>query len=119
MPRKPARGGRRPGAGPKIQELKLTVNEALLIVDALNGILVEPTLAEQLVWQEVEEAIVQDKLDAKWQVDGADLVRRLKKLEHEPALDLLQRIDQFWSSHYVSDGRKRVRAVGLVQPAEG
>ena len=110
-------GGHRPNAGPRIRNLHLSINEALLVVDALNGILTEPPLAKQRLGAEVEEAIRLNRLDQKWQVDGADLVARLKKLDSDAAQDLLHRVEQFWSAPHVSDGEKRVQDVGLV--AEG
>lgn len=95
--------------------IQLTINEALLIVDALNGSILEPTLAEQLLWAEIEDAIHLDRLDQKWTVNGDALIGRLKALDNAGAREVVEKAEQFWHDHpTVSDARSRVLDVGLA-----
>ncbi len=104
---------------------ELTINEALLIVDATNGIIIHPDiLAEQLLWMNVEDAIQMDALDKKWEVDGAALVNKLKALSNQEAVTLLEKIKQFWGEQYhQANSRQRVIDIGfatepLITPTE-
>lgn len=117
----PGWGGKRTGAGPKVRSLRLSVNEAMLIVDAFNGSMIDgmidgtdPIQAESIIWQEIDDAIRLDYLDTKWHVDGPVLVERLKKLDHDTAIDLLKSVRQFWSANYVANSEQRVKDVGLA-----
>ncbi len=91
-------GGNRNGAGPKIKLLKLSHAESMLITDALNGVIVMPETAEQQLWLEVEDAIAHRQLDQKWNVDGAALVEKLKKLSHDAAIEIVDNVNKFWSN---------------------
>lgn len=53
-----------------IREVPLTLAEACLIVDALNGSLMDANTAPML-WASIQDACKLDGLDAKWEVDGA------------------------------------------------
>lgn len=116
MAKKSNWGGTRKGAGRKRSALTLSPNEALLIIDALNGTIIEPSLAEQLIPFEIQDAITLDHLDQKWEIDGKELVAKLSNLTHDAALDLLERVNQFWSdSYHIADARKRVKEIGMVR----
>lgn len=109
-------GGTRKGAGRKRSALTLSVNESLLIIDALNGTIVEPTLAEQLIPFEISDAVALDHLDQKWSVDGPALIEKLSRLTHEAAIELLAQIEKFWSDEYhVADGETRVKQIGMAK----
>lgn len=99
-----------------MENIDLTTDEALLIVDALNGIIIYPELAEQLLPHEIADAIALDHLDKKWNVDGAALLEKIKVLDNAQANDLLRRVGKFWDDSYrVEEARERVKAVGLAK----
>lgn len=100
--------------------IPLTENESALIVDALNGTLIDPAiLAESILWQEIEDAVLLDKLDAKWRVDGPALVAKLKSASHEDAMRIVKLAQEFWSDAYhVQDTYARVRALGMANAVE-
>ncbi len=68
----------------------LTESEAALIVDALNGVIIDSTLAKQILWQEVKNAICLDHLDARWYVDSDALTAKLKKITNADALRIVK-----------------------------
>lgn len=84
----------------------LTVEEACLLVDALNGAL-SGTDTAHLLWVEVEDACHLDHLDEKWQVDGPALVQKLRQLTDTQALALIDAAERFWNAPDV--GQRNVR----------
>lgn len=95
--------------------LRLTVAEASLVVDVLNGTLTEPHTAS-LLYAEVAEAL-EDGVAEKWGVDGPGLVTRLQALTAFEALALADAAERFWLIIQRTPGADRVtalRAVGLV-----
>lgn len=103
---------------------ELTVNESLLLIDALNGTLIYPELAEQLLPLEISDAIAFDALDKKWDVDGAALIEKLKGMDNAQANAVLDKIKKFWSEQYQQDNaRQKVIDIGfatepLITPSE-
>jgi hypothetical protein len=77
--------------------IPLTVDEACLIVDTLNGTLMDADTA-RLLWAEIEDACYLDGLDKKWHVDGSALVKRLNELSDTQALALIDAAERFWES---------------------
>lgn len=78
-----------------IGSLDLTVQEASLILDVLNGSLYDVVTAPML-WAAVEDRIKYDSLDEKWGVDGPALVEKLKALTDVQALALVDIGERFW-----------------------
>jgi hypothetical protein len=99
--------------------ISLTENESALIVDALNGTIIQPEiLAESILYAEIEDAVSLDKLDAKWHVDGAALVAKLKNASHEDATRIVQLAQDFWGEQYhIADVYARVRTLGMANAA--
>lgn len=101
-----------------LRDVTLTEAEASLICDAANGTLWEPHTLD-LLWAEIDDAIRHDNLAAKWDVDGAELVRRLRDdLTPAERLAVVDAAERFW--RLVGDGDARptgelLRAVGLVR----
>lgn len=91
-------GGTRKGAGPKIQSLKLSHAESMLITAALNGIILDHANAEAQIPIEVAEALRLNQLDAKWDVDGDALIEKLSKLSHAVAIEIADNVSKFWSN---------------------
>ncbi len=81
-----------------LREVKLTLPECWFLVDMLDGSLMDANTAG-LLWAEAEDAIALDGLDAKWQVDGKALVKKLKALSHVQALALVDAAERFWQAN--------------------
>lgn len=79
-----------------LRETPLTVKEACLIVDALNGILIDAATAH-LLWANIEDAIKLDGLTEKWGVDGKELIDKLRGLSAMPCMALADAAERFWS----------------------
>lgn len=84
-------------------------SEASLIVDALNGTLIEPHTA-RLLWAAIDDALY-DGLAEKWGVDGLALVARLRRLTPFEALAVVDAAERYWRDHEAADALERV---GLV-----
>ncbi len=80
-----------------LAQVPLTVEEACLIVDALNGAKLEADTA-RLLWAEIEDACHLDHLDEKWQVDGRALVQKLRELNEIQAMALVDAAERFWEA---------------------
>lgn len=91
-----------------LKEVPLSDNEACLIVDALNGSLMDAYSARML-WASIEDAINLDGLATKWEVDGSTLVEKLKKLTDIQALALVDAVERFWQECPQGDIRENVR----------
>lgn len=92
-----------------------TVNEAMLIVDALNGVLLRAE-SISILWANVADGIRHDGLAEKWEVDGATLVERLRNLTYFEAMAIGDAVERSWSGDYhATDMRERVVAVGLAK----
>lgn len=80
-----------------IREVSLSADEACLIVDTLNGTLMDANTA-RLLWANVEDACTLDHLDKKWEVDGPALVEKLQGLNDIQAMALVDAAERFWNS---------------------
>lgn len=96
-------------------EVTLTEGEASLIVDALNGILMEP-YTMGLLWAQIADAVEMNGDDRKWQVDGPALVEKLRGLTYCQALAVVDAARRWWNlegeARTIPEG---LRAVGLVR----
>ncbi len=79
-----------------IQETSLPLAEASLLVDCLNGSLMDARGAGML-WANVQDGIKFDGLDEKWQVDGKALVEKLRGLTQVQCLALVDAAERFWA----------------------
>jgi hypothetical protein len=75
----------------------LTEKEACLIVDVLNGTLMDANTAHML-YAEVEDGIALEGLAEKWDVDGPDMVEKLKVLSDIQCLAVIDACERFWST---------------------
>ncbi len=94
---------------------KFSLSEALLMADALNGVIID-AWTKHLLWLSIEDAIRTDELDRKWGVDGAALVERLRNLTPVEQGMIAYRIQQVWGNEtfHVDSLVERVKKVGLV-----
>lgn len=91
-----------------LAQVGLTTREALLIADALNGILMNVTTVP-LFWAQVQDAITLEHLDRKWQVDGQALVEKLRNLNEIQALAIIDAAERFWVQSQGEDVENQVR----------
>lgn len=84
-----------------IREIPLSVKEACLITDAMNGTLMDGNTA-QLLWASIEDAISLEGLAAKWEVDGPALVEKLRGLNAFQCMALCDTAERFWCLKDVS-----------------
>ncbi len=74
----------------------LTIQEACLIVDVLNGTLMDANSAG-LLYAEVEDGCNLEGLAEKWGIDGPALVGKLKVNDIQ-ALAIIDAAERFWST---------------------
>lgn len=101
-----------------LERVALTEGEALLIVDVRNGLALTPEVsARQQLWADVADAVELDGLDAKWSVNGAALVAKLRALTDAEALAIVDAAERAWRLLAVGGGDARpvLRQVGLVR----
>ncbi|MFP4453258.1 MAG: hypothetical protein ACLFPI_07815 [Desulfobacterales bacterium] len=80
----------------------ITRNEAYLILDAMNGTVVETGQAAELwmgtaLQHNIADAIAYDALSQKWDVDKDELLSKLNSLEHFERYALADWSRQMWS----------------------
>ena len=80
-----------------IREVSLAEKEACLLVDALNGVILDASTAQHL-WAEIEDAIKLDGLAEKWDVDGPALVGKLRGLNALQAMALVDGAEKVWQT---------------------
>lgn len=83
-----------------IREVSLTMAEACLIVDSLNGSIMDANTA-QVLWAGIADSIRLDGLDKKWDVDGPALVEKLQGLNVLQAMALVDAAERFWEMENV------------------
>lgn len=91
-----------------LKEVRLSLAEASLIVDALNGVMMDANSAV-LLWAEIADAVQLDGLDKKWTVDGTALVDKLRGLSNIQALAIIDAAERFWARHEQWDLETGVR----------
>lgn len=74
---------------------QLTEPEWNLVRDALNGTWLNDG-TERFAWAEVADGIKINRLDQKWQVDGALLVDKLRNLSHGQLVALVEDVRRWW-----------------------
>lgn len=91
-----------------------TEPEASLLVDALNGLILEPH-SGHLLWANIDDAL-RDGLAEKWGVDGPALVERLRKLPPFAQFAVWEAAERWWNGPYREEDRAAsLRSVGLVK----
>jgi len=79
-----------------LRRVKLTIDEACLIVDALNGTLHDVTSGTRF-WIGVQDSIEMDELDEKWGVDGKTLIEKLSALDDLTSMAVVDAVERFWN----------------------
>lgn len=75
----------------------LNDQEIALILDSLNGVAHYDTYSIQLVWAGVADSIEMDELDKKWEVNGPELVAKLKALDYAHEVALVDAAEMWWN----------------------
>ncbi len=102
-----------------LRRLDLTAGEACLIVDALNGTLMD-AVSYRLLWAEVSDAQRRQNLAEKWGVDGSQLVERLRALSPGELMAIIDAAERFWTligRGATGTNEETLRQVGLLRPA--
>ena len=77
-------------------EGQFTAEELCLIIDVFNASSLNPNLAGQQVIPRVDDGISLDGLDRKWEVDGGELIAKLRDLHYLQAMSLEIWAANFW-----------------------
>jgi hypothetical protein len=97
-----------------LASVELSQGEASLIVDALNGTLIDAQAAQLLAWS-IQDALG-DGLAEKWSVDGPALVATIQAWTLAQRLAVCDAAERFWrGAHHVDAIAERLVAVGLVR----
>ena len=83
-----------------IREVPLTMAEACLIADSLNGSMMDANTA-QVLWAGIADSIRLDGLAEKWDVDGPALVEKMQGLSALQAMALVDAAERFWEMENV------------------
>jgi hypothetical protein len=77
-------------------ELCLTTNEANLICEALKDYRFEEDPDRAIsIWNQIDTAIQQDRLDLKWSVNST-LIGKIKAINHLQAVALVDAVERYW-----------------------
>ena len=97
-----------------LSQVRLSNNEACLIVDVLNGSIMDAT---PLLWANIEDGINLDGLDQKWSIDGPALVEKLRKLNEIQTLAVVDAAERFWTdeSLHSRDIREGVKSIFAIK----
>ena len=85
-----------------LRHVDLSVDEACLITDALNGSLMTADTAH-LLWASVEDAIKYEGLQKKWGVDGKALVEKIRGLTEFECMAVIDAAEKFWNNEKYRD----------------
>lgn len=91
-----------------------THNEACLIADVCGSVTWEPA-AIPLMWAEIQDAIVNNGLAVRWDVNGALLVQKLQRLSTIQKYALIDAVERFWLLDESDDTERQLRTVGLIR----
>lgn len=99
-----------------LRRLDLTVDEACLIVDAMNGTIHDERTSLMFSFG-VEDAIQLDGLDEKWGVDGNALMDKLSTLDEIGCMAVVDAAERYWHNEKyrkmdVWEGVKEVFGIG-------
>ncbi len=88
----------------------LTLPEASLICDVLNGTIMDANSAP-LIYAEVEDGCRLNGLDEKWGADGTALVAKLHALSDVQCLALVDAAEKFWEKHDQDNFEDLIRGI--------
>lgn len=80
----------------ELNKLNLSLPEVKLVLDALNGLLITDPTQIKYLWVEIADAIKLDGLDKKWNVDGEELISKLRNAPLPALYALWDTAQRFW-----------------------
>lgn len=82
----------------ELRQLQLTQREVLLVLDAMNGVIVDPPqMYRSTLLLDVADHIRLNAADEKWDIDGEGLIRRLESLSPGTLISLVDLAERFWA----------------------
>jgi hypothetical protein len=96
-----------------LASVDLSAGQAGLLVDVLNGTVIDLTTAQMLA-AEVEDSLP-DGTAEKWDVDGPALVAKISAWNLGQRLAVCDAVERFWEVGHVDSTGERLVAVGLVR----
>ncbi|MFW5662338.1 MAG: hypothetical protein ACOCZW_01325 [Bacteroidota bacterium] len=75
--------------------LNLSREEALLICDAMNGTILDRVAITELA-ADIEDVIIYEQLDKKWNIGAADLITKLNAMNNLQKLAIIDGVRVFW-----------------------
>lgn len=89
-----------------------SLEDAMVLVNALNGLITMPETAH-LLWAQVEDFLIDSGVDSA----PMPLVERLRKLTPFEALAVADAVERAWNSetYRIDNMEERIRKVGLVK----
>ncbi|MBE2190109.1 MAG: hypothetical protein IAE98_11640 [Candidatus Kapabacteria bacterium] len=99
-----------------IREAEFTQDEAFLICHALKGTLFDD-LTIRLMYASVEDAIKHEGLDKEYDVDGAELVVKLKHLSVGALYAVADAVERWWLINHTdnTNNAEKLKSVGLIR----
>lgn len=97
-----------------VRRVHLSEGEWSLILDALNGSLMQPE-SIPLLPDDIADAIACDHLAEKWGVDGAALVEKLRGFSPDQHTAIVDAAERAWTLPDPTPIAERLRAVGIVR----
>ena len=76
---------------------QLSDHECALIIDATNGTAFADTISLGMLWDEIEDACQLDQLDRKWDVNGSDMVAKIKAAGMIGQTALIDASERWWN----------------------
>jgi hypothetical protein len=96
-----------------LKSIDLTLSEVWLILDALNSSLMTADTAG-LLWVNIAESIELDDLDKKWDVDGNQLVEKLKNLSPFENMSIIDASERFWNCKDADRNEETIKKLFII-----
>lgn len=96
-----------------LKSIDLTLNEVWLILDALNSSFMTVDTAG-LLWVNIAESIELDGLDKKWDVDGNQLVEKLKNLSPFENMSIIDASERFWNCEDADRNEETIKKLFII-----
>lgn len=90
--------------------IDLSMNEAMLIADALNGVILDINLMPGVLYMEITDAVKIDNLDKKWGVNTDALIEKIKGYSLLQVLTVVDAVERFWNA-VVSGANKNAEEI--------
>lgn len=75
---------------------KFTVAEWKLVCNALNASLFQSAAQLRTIWAVITDTIKIDRLDKKWDVNGASLIKKFRELTPGQLVATIDVVERFW-----------------------